>query len=287
MPSGIFFVSKNNSLLRYHDPFSVGSLKLGDDEPLFAFRLHEAGCERLSRDWTYPKVLSPFWRLYWNEASGAWIECHGRRFSLGPGHLVLVPSHTLFDTEGAKHLVSHFWIHFSLYPDLASASNSPILVPCGKELLSLVSKLAERVRQKNSQPMRSLYHLSNALLHQAFAMSEVYAQQYQLPSKLHGLLKEMENSLGSQLSISDVARKVGMSRGGFIRWFRQHMGSTPARYLQARRIDHACRMLKFSSASIEEISELIGFANRSHFSRVFQAQMGIGPASFRRNGPKG
>ncbi len=51
----------------------------------------------------------------------------------------------------------------------------------------------------------------------------------------------------------------------------------------APRTDHACRMLKFSSATIEEISEKLGFANRSHFSRVFQNQMGSGPASFRKS----
>lgn len=266
----------------YRDPITSVGVRLGGEE-MFAFHLHEAGYLTLSTEWNYPGVRSPFWRLYWCDRSGAWVECAGRRFDLEPTRLLLVPSHVVFDTHGAPHPVSHFWIHFSLHPDLTAKGNVPIRVPCRKELARQVAALARKVGRPASSTLRQLHHLCSALLHQVFAEATVEAHPPRLPSKLHALLNEIESSLAQSIPVTGLALRAGMSRGGFIRWFRQHMEVSPARYVLSRRIDHACRLLKFSSATIEEISERLGFANRGHFSRTFQRQMGSGPAFFRKS----
>ena len=131
--------------------------------------------------------------------------------------------------------------------------------------------------------LRRLHHLCSALLHEAFADPEIDSHPPKLPVKLHALLKQIETSLSTPPSVTELALFADMSRGGFIRWFKLHMEVTPAHYVLSRRIDHACRFLKFSSATIEEISEKLGFANRAHFSRVFQRKMGAGPALFRKS----
>ena len=89
------FVSKSNFDARYRDPITPLGVRLGGEE-LFAFHLHEAGCLTLSTQWNHPGVRSPFWRLYWSNRPGAWIECSGRRFDLGPSGLLLIPSHAVF-----------------------------------------------------------------------------------------------------------------------------------------------------------------------------------------------
>jgi AraC-like DNA-binding protein len=275
-------VSKSNIDARYRDPITLLGVRLGGEE-LFAFHLHEAGCLALSTQWNYQGVRSPFWRLYWNDRPGAWIECSGRRFDLEPSRLLLVPSHAVFDTHGSPRPATHFWIHFSLHPDLTAKDNIPVRVRCRKGLARAVATLAMKVGRPESSTPRQLHHLCSALLHQVFADSEADAPPLRLPSKLYALLNEIESSLAQPIPVTRLALRAGMSRGGFIRWFKQHMEVSPGRYLLSRRIDHACRMLKFSSATIEVISERLGFANRSHFSRTFQRQMGSGPAFFRKS----
>ena len=257
-------------------------MRLGG-EALVAFHLHEVGCLTLSSQWNHPGVRSPFWRLYWNDRPGAWIECAGRHLDLDPAWFLLVPSHVVFDTHGSPRAVTHFWIHFSLHPDLTVKDNVPIRVPCRKRLARQVAALAKKVRRPASTTPRQFHHLCSALLHQVFARSEVDSHPPRLPPKLHALLNEIESSLAKPVPVTGLALRAGMSRGGFIRWFRQYMEVSPARYVLSRRIDHACRLLKFSSATIEEISERLGFANRGHFSRAFQRQMGSGPALFRKS----
>jgi AraC-like DNA-binding protein len=266
-------VSKSNPSSWYRDPITGIGVQLGGEER-FAFQIHEAGCLTVSTEWNYQGVRSPFWRLYWSERPGAWIKCSGRRFDLDPARLLLIPSHVVFDTHGSSHPVIHFWIHFSLHPDLAARNNIPFRIACRKGLARQVATLAKKVKRPASSTLRQLHHLCNALVH---------THSPQLPFKLCALLNDIESSLAQPIPVTGLALQVGMSRGGFIRWFEQHMEVSPARYVLGRRIDHACRLLRFSSSTIEEVSEKLGFANRSHFSRAFHRQMGSGPAFFRNN----
>lgn len=246
------------------------------------FDLHEAGCQKLSGSkWTFARVQSPFWRLYWADRAGSWVECSGRRFQLEPSRLLLLPAHLIFNTHGAERPVTHFWIHFSLFPDVTAMENLPLVLTCRKEFR--VASVARETHDSVGIRTPRLFHVCHALLHQVFAHSKVNEGQRQLPSKLRRLLDSIESSMNNPPAVDDLARQMSMSRGGFIRWFRKTMETSPARYVMQRRINHACRMLKFSTMTIEEISEALGFTNRNHFSRMFQRQIGLGPASFRRN----
>jgi methylphosphotriester-DNA--protein-cysteine methyltransferase len=71
------------------------------------------------------------------------------------------------------------------------------------------------------------------------------------------------------------------SESHFIRSFRRLIGSTPARYVQERRVQRAAELLARTTLSIDEIAERCGFANRYHFSRVFAQRLAEPPGRYR------
>jgi AraC family transcriptional regulator len=56
----------------------------------------------------------------------------------------------------------------------------------------------------------------------------------------------------------------------------------PHRWLLARRIERAQELLLHSALSLDRIAAACGFADQSHFSRVFSRQIGIAPSAWRR-----
>ncbi|SCX31676.1 L-rhamnose operon transcriptional activator RhaR [Agrobacterium sp. DSM 25558] len=86
-----------------------------------------------------------------------------------------------------------------------------------------------------------------------------------------------------QVSIADVAEACNLSRGYFIRAFREATGLTPYQWLLNQRIDRARHMISATSISLAEIAVACGFADQSHFTRVFSAFMGTTPGTWRRN----
>jgi AraC family transcriptional regulator len=84
------------------------------------------------------------------------------------------------------------------------------------------------------------------------------------------------------LSLIDVARACGLSRGHFTKAFRVATGLTPHQWLQRYRIDKAKDQLLNPALSIADIAISCGFADQSHLTRVFSRLVGDSPAAWRR-----
>jgi AraC-like DNA-binding protein len=92
----------------------------------------------------------------------------------------------------------------------------------------------------------------------------------------------LEN-IDGDISILDVARACNLSRGYFIRAFRETTGMTPYQWLLNERVSHARELLRAPDISLSEVAISCGFADQSHFTRVFTNVVGTTPGHWRRN----
>jgi len=84
------------------------------------------------------------------------------------------------------------------------------------------------------------------------------------------------------IAVADVAEACNLSRGHFLRAFKNSTGETPHKWLQRYRIEQAKQLLTVRSASIAEIALKCGFSDQSHLTRVFSKSVGISPGAWRR-----
>lgn len=89
-------------------------------------------------------------------------------------------------------------------------------------------------------------------------------------------------SLDGKLSVSDIAQACGLSRSYFIRAFHDTLGQTPHQWLMKQRVDMACELLAQGAQSLADIAAGCGFADQSHFTRVFTQHIGTPPGTWRR-----
>jgi AraC-like DNA-binding protein len=283
VPNRGLIVSKND-LTRWNDPRKIQAVAFHEFNPLgsIGFQLHECGYLEDCGNWNYDGLCSPFWRFYSNGKEGAHVKVNGRRIPLLPDQALLIPENVAFDSRGAAG-TSHLWIHFS--PPLTLGLVPDVLrLPMTGPLRANVEELRDLLRQRidlQEFGARRLYHACFAVLHGWLADASLKTRP-PLPPQLILLLEYIDRSLGGDLSNAVLARQVGMSVEGHIRWFKEGIGLTPARYVAKRRIREACRLLSLSELSIEEIAESVGFANRHHFSRVFLRYTERSPGRFRR-----
>ncbi len=86
-----------------------------------------------------------------------------------------------------------------------------------------------------------------------------------------------ENPTPSQ--IANIARR---HPAHLMRAFRRITGVTLGAYIRTVKIEHACRLVRAKSKSLTEIAMLCGFADQSHFIRVFRNAIGVTPTIYRR-----
>lgn len=127
--------------------------------------------------------------------------------------------------------------------------------------------------------------MSTYLLQQYGDVGSASAPRNRSLSRMHeSLAKEMMRSrLDGDISIAEVADACNLSRSYFIRAFRETTGQTPHQWLVSQRIERACNLLRRTDAPLAEIAVLCGFADQSHFTRLFSSAMGKPPGNWRRN----
>ena len=88
--------------------------------------------------------------------------------------------------------------------------------------------------------------------------------------------------LDADVPLAEVAGACRLSPSYFARAFRQSTGQPPHRWLSERRVDRAKDMLLGSALSLAEVALACGFADQSHFTRVFTRTVGTSPGAWRR-----
>lgn len=93
----------------------------------------------------------------------------------------------------------------------------------------------------------------------------------------------IQDNLHRALSLSDLAKAVGLTRFHFARAFKCSFGVSPYKYFQRARVEHAKILLYKDNLPIQQISALLGFTSAGQFSRVFRNEVGYTPSEFRRS----
>jgi AraC family transcriptional regulator len=93
----------------------------------------------------------------------------------------------------------------------------------------------------------------------------------------------IEENLGNQITLHELAGLACVSVRHFERAFRQSLGLPPHRYVLERRVSAARDLLlTHPNLAIDEIARKLGFSSSSHLSAAFSRRMGCSPAAFRR-----
>lgn len=99
-------------------------------------------------------------------------------------------------------------------------------------------------------------------------------------------IRYMRNHLTEKLSLENIASHVGLSVSQFCALFKKKTSRTPLDYLTHLKIQHASRLLDFSTLRVNEIALQVGYQDPFYFSRTFTKIMGQSPKAYR-NSKKG
>jgi AraC family transcriptional activator FtrA len=96
------------------------------------------------------------------------------------------------------------------------------------------------------------------------------------------ILEWASGRLDQPLDVATLARKARTSPRTLARRFESQAGTTPHQWLTHQRVLAAQRLLETSTASIERVAELSGFATPETLRHHFRRRVGTSPAAYRR-----
>ena len=202
---------------------------------------------------------------------------------LSPGHR----EHFFFSPDGETH---HSWcaIHPKAVPaelrEQFRAFRGPIPF-AGRMHTLLEMSRRPQLTSVPEEPLETGFYLSLGLALMCDFASAVRSGKRN-DTAAETLLAKMEQfiseKLSAPLSLSDIARAVGVSRQHLLKVCRTHHKQTPMAQLYSARLEVATDLLRQTGLPISAIAEKCGFISIYHFSRKFKQAYGESPSACRR-----
>jgi AraC family transcriptional regulator len=146
----------------------------------------------------------------------------------------------------------------------------------------LATRLYDELRNVDSAAPLVIEGLTLQLLGEVFCRPPAAVEQRppRWPRRVQDLLHAR---FAERLTLDTIAHEVGIHPDRLCHGFREQCGCSVGEYVRQLRIEFACRQLTTSDAPLVEIALAAGFADQSHFSKIFKRRMGMTPTAFRRH----
>lgn len=158
----------------------------------------------------------------------------------------------------------------------------PVLTQIGLALyreLAQPSPIGKFYAQTAAQMMA--VHLLRHYTGQEATIEQEEVTQKLTPRQVSRVIEFLQVNLNRELSLETLAEQTGFSPYHFAHLFRQTTGESPHQFVLRQRIERAQHLLKETEASLSQIALEVGFANQSHFSRIFKRYRGLTPRTYR------
>lgn len=156
----------------------------------------------------------------------------------------------------------------------------------------LVSSLIRYIIELHSSLLAAAAASGNAVTQTKAAIDEMLPEQettgkapYEIrrSSPIYPAIRYIENNIGSQIKMSDMAALCNFSTSYFSRIFIRVVGERFTEYITRRKIETAKVMLTETDTSIYQIAFNLGFIDPSYFIKQFKKYTGTTPKQYRLN----
>lgn len=98
---------------------------------------------------------------------------------------------------------------------------------------------------------------------------------------LNKVIQYIESNLTNpQLSVEDLSRHIGMSRGSLYTKVLELTGESPVEFIRSLKLNKAVVLLDKSDMNISQISYAVGFTTPNYFARAFKAKFNMLPSEY-------
>lgn len=111
--------------------------------------------------------------------------------------------------------------------------------------------------------------------------SDVIDVQTRRDGEFSDLIAWLNDRLSQSISVADMAEHLCMSERTFVRKFSSAKGLTPARCLEALRLDRA-RLALEAGEPVKAVAALVGFRSEAAFRSLFTKRIGVSPSHYAR-----
>lgn len=177
-----------------------------------------------------------------------------------------------------EFLADKYFVYRLLY---CYQSDNPPYLLLNDAQMAHATGLIEEMETEQAHPVADSYHMLVSCLYRLLLkLNRLYAEAYKLP---FGMPKNnyayrfkllLEQHIGENLSVTDYADQIGISRICLNKSVKEQFGVTASEMLRKRLLAEVKNRLLFSGLSVKEVAYCLHFSETNHLMRFFKQQTG-------------
>lgn len=169
--------------------------------------------------------------------------------------------------------------------DQADKSGEHLLRPTERQRRAIAQVLADYERAAEdsgfgAEALRETYIIQLLIYIGRMTAAEGPGEK-QYDPKIRRALSYINENLGGELSVEQLAEQVYLSKYHFMRLFKAQTGSSVHAYVRQKRLLHAARLIR-EGMPVSKAAAESGFGDYSAFHRAFRESFGISPGSLKK-----
>ena len=99
-------------------------------------------------------------------------------------------------------------------------------------------------------------------------------------ARVRGVGDLIRREYAQRFAVGELAKAACLSRSRFMELFREQFGNSPGEFHRHVQTEKAVELARYTGMSWQQIALHLGYADASHFSRVFKRVMGLPPSEY-------
>ncbi|MDO4926305.1 MAG: AraC family transcriptional regulator [Turicibacter sp.] len=256
------------------------------------FMLYHCGSSDCEKNQSWGPGIRDYYSLYYVTEGSGYLTIDGQDYTIVEGTCFLVPPHVVISYK--PDLLNPWSYHFigfngdtaddyleriglSTSSPISSCENEKKIEECFEYILSSVN----HPKSADLQAISGFYALIGTLCdHTEPPVPKIQTTSRQA-DYIRQAIEYIETNYSRQITVEEISNHVGINRKYLTKLFNEKINNSPKNYLIQYRINKACRLLKQSTLSIQEVSHSVGYTDALVFSKIFKKVVGTCPREYR------
>ncbi|AQR93550.1 AraC family transcriptional regulator [Clostridium saccharoperbutylacetonicum] len=256
----------------------------------FDITVYQCGMEKCKKSHSYGPAIRDHYLIHFVlEGSGIfYVDGKSYKIKANQGFLICPNIVTYYEADKEEPWI-YTWVGFKgikaeKYLKLANLDQENPIFECTE--VAFVQECFENMRKSTELKYGRELRLQGLLIMFLSELIEEAGKNVIISSNYKEMyikksLQFVEINYSSKISISEMAKSVGLNKNYFSTFFRENIGVSPQQYIIKYRINKACELMSNQGLTIGDISRSVGYDDTLGFSKIFKKEKGISPKKYR------
>ncbi len=229
------------------------------------------GYENCDKSHSYGPAVRTHWLIHYVVSGKGFFEIGGKKYTIGAGQMFVIPPfvETYYEAD-RENPWEYIWIGFTTKGELPISLDDVIYCPKAELIFERMKKCAENENGRTAFLCARIWDLFSVLLENK--KNEI--------SYVEKALSCIHSEYSNQITVQDIADRLGLNRSYFSMIFKNETGVSPVQYIVDYRMKVAASLMINQGMNVTVAANSVGYTDIFTFSKMFKRYYGVSPKKY-------